>query len=376
MKTKIKSWVGLTVFLSGFIIIGVFLTPEKPKEYPAYVSESPSPSGVKALYSYLENESGSIKRWTLSPDRLSTTESNQLLIMIEPFSIPEKEDMEAYENFMKAGNTILLLMDNPKGMFHLKTILSEEEVDGTFIHDQKGNTYQTDLLSGVRLETSDRDDILLEDKAGTIAYSSPIGKGQLIVSTTPGWVTNGNILTNDHLSLVLTLLERGEVDQRTILIDEYLHGGESEASLTTLYPQWLLLIILQLLILTVLWLWMRGKRFGSILVPREEMVRFSDERIKALSAWYLKGRQYKESVVIQADYLRVLFQERWGIPVNREWQELSQPLERRLSTVSKREIDAFISGIKAVLEKEHISKQEYVLWSKKIELFRKEVEDR
>ncbi|NMH70843.1 DUF4350 domain-containing protein [Bacillus sp. RO3] len=376
MKTKIKSWAGLTVFLSGFIIIGVFLTPEKPKEYPAYVSESPSPSGVKALYSYLENESGSIKRWTLSPDRLSTTESNQLLIMIEPFSIPEKEDMEAYENFMKAGNTILLLMDNPKGMFHLKMILSEEEVDGTFIHDQKGNTYQTDLLSGVRLETSDRDDILLEDKAGTIAYSSPIGKGQLIVSTTPGWVTNGNILTNDHLSLVLTLLERGEVDQRTILIDEYLHGGESEASLTTLYPQWLLLIILQLLILTVLWLWMRGKRFGSILVPREEMVRFSDERIKALSAWYLKGRQYKESVVIQADYLRVLFQERWGIPVNREWQELSQPLERRLSTVSKREIDAFISGIKAVLEKEHISKQEYVLWSKKIELFRKEVEDR
>lgn len=376
MKTNIKAWVWLATLLSLFIIIGVFLSPEKPKEYPAYVSESPSPSGIKALYTYLENEGASIQRWSFSPDRLPAAESDRLLIMIEPFSIPEQEEMEAYENFMKAGNTILLLKDNPKGMFDTKTVLIGEGLDNPLIRDQKGNTYQTDLLSGVRLETSDEDTVLLDDREGTIAYSSPIGKGQLIVSTSPGWVMNGNILDSDHLQLVLTLLESGGAERKTILVDEYLHGGESEASLTSLYPQWLLLFILQLLILTVLWLWMRGKRFGGTLTPREETVRFSDERIKALSAWYLKGRQYKESLVIQADYVRVLFQERWGIPTSKEWSELNEPLERRFTTVSKKEIDSVLSGIRAVLEKEHISKQEFVQWSKKIELFRKEVEDR
>ncbi|WP_282137593.1 DUF4350 domain-containing protein [Rossellomorea aquimaris] len=376
MKTNIKAWVWLATLLSLFIIIGVFLSPEKAKEYPAYVSESPSPSGIKALYTYLENEGASIQRWSFSPDKLPATESDRLLIMIEPFSIPEQEEMEAYENFMKAGNTILLLKDNPKGMFDTKTVLLGEGLDNPLIRDQKGNTYQTDLLSGVRLETSDEDTVLLDDREGTIAYSSPIGKGQLIVSTSPGWMMNGNILDSDHLQLVLTLLESGLAARKTILVDEYLHGGESEASLTSLYPQWLLLLILQLLILTILWLWMRGKRFGGTLTPREETVRFSDERIKALSAWYLKGRQYKESLVIQVDYVRVQFQERWGIPTSKEWSELNEPLERRLTTVSKKEIDSVLSGIRAVLEKERISKQEFVQWSKKIELFRKEVEDR
>jgi hypothetical protein len=376
LKTTIKAWIWPAILLSLFIIIGVFLSPEKPKEYPAYVSESPSPSGIKALYTYLENEGVSIQRWSFSPDRLPATESDQLLIMIEPFSIPEQEEMEAYENYMRAGNTILLLKDNPKGMFDAKTVLIGEGLDNPLIRDRKGNTYQTDILSKVRLEVTGENTILLEDRHGTVAYSSPMGKGRLIVSTSPGWMTNEAILNGDHLSLVLTLLENGEADAKTILIDEYLHGGESQATLTSLYPQWLLLILLQLLIITILWLWMRGKRFGSILVPREETVRFSDERIKALSAWYLKGRQYKESLVIQAEYVRVLFQERWGIPTSKEWVELKEPLERRLRSVSNKELDSFLTGVRAVLEKERISKQEYVLWSKKIELFRKEVEDR
>ena len=31
------------------------------KSYPTYVSESPSPTGVKALFTYLDNEKGSLK---------------------------------------------------------------------------------------------------------------------------------------------------------------------------------------------------------------------------------------------------------------------------------------------------------------------------
>ncbi|MFI8684369.1 DUF4350 domain-containing protein [Rossellomorea sp. NPDC077527] len=375
MKSTIKAWIWLLVFLGLFIGVGIFLSPEKLKEYPAYVSESPSPTGIKALYTYLEKEGETVRRWTLSPDRLTKKESGQLLIMAGPFTIPAQEEMEEYEDFMRRGNTILLMMDNPKGMFGTKTISAGDDTEVHHLRDGKGNTYQSTVLSNVRLEVEEEDKVLLEDVAGTISYSSEVGKGKLIVSTTPAWMTNGNILKKDHLSMILLLLQNGGAGDGPILIDEYLHGGESQASLTTLYPQWLLLLLLQLSILTLLWLWMKGKRFGSILVPREEMVRFSDERIKALSAWYLKGKQYKTSLHIQSDYLRLLLQERWGIPTSREWTELKGPLERRLVTFSVGEINSFVTGLNAVLKKERINKQEYVVWSKKIELFRKEVED-
>ncbi|WP_257474996.1 DUF4350 domain-containing protein [Bacillus sp. MCCB 382] len=376
MKSTVKAWMWLLGILGLFIGIGVIVSPEKLKEYPAYVSESPSPTGLKALYTYLDDEGESVRRWTLSPDRLNKKGTGQLLIMAGPFTIPDQQEMDEYEDFMRSGNTILLLMDNPKGMFGTKAVPGGEGIGSSVIRDGDGHTYQAEMLSDVRLEEADGDTVLLDDVSGTIAYKSEVGEGQLIVSTTPAWMTNGNILKKDHLSMILLLLKNGEASDGPILIDEYLHGGESGATLTTLYPAWLLLLLLQLAIFILLTLWMQGKRFGSILVPREEMVRFSDERIKALSAWYLKGKQYKVSLLIQSDYIRLLFQERWGIPTSKEWSELKGPLERRLPAVSGKEIDAFLTGMKGLLNRERISKQEYVLWSKKIEIFRKEVEDR
>jgi hypothetical protein len=42
--------------------------------------------------------------------------------------------------------------------------------------------------------------------------------------------------------------------------------------------------------------------------------------------------------------------------------------------LSAYEINSFLTGLINILEKEKISKQEYLLWSKKLEELRKEVE--
>ena len=78
----------------------------QPKDYPAYVSDSPSPTGVKAFYTYLNKEMGSVNRWTHPPNLLPASDENQLLVMVEPSIIPDTEEMEAYIHFMKTGNTI------------------------------------------------------------------------------------------------------------------------------------------------------------------------------------------------------------------------------------------------------------------------------
>ncbi|MFE8694866.1 DUF4350 domain-containing protein [Cytobacillus sp. FJAT-53684] len=372
---KRRTWIWLSVLLILFILLSYFAFSGKPKQYPNYVSNSPSPTGVKAFYTYVKDKK-EVNKWTYSPENLPKGGSEHLLLMIEPFFIPESEEMEAYLDFMEKGNTILLFQNNPKGMFDI-----EIEHIGSYrflgedltIKDKNGTTYQAGINSQIRLQTIKHDEILLEDKAGVLALKRSYGDGQLIVSNSSDWITNGEILNADHLPLILSLIN--EEESASLSFDEYIHGAQNSSTFITLYPKWFLLLLLQGVLLAILLLMTQGKRFGPIFIPREESVRFSDEGIRALSAWYLRGRRYHDSLLFQADYIKLLLQERWGIPVSMEWKDLSAPLERKWTNISSKEINAFLAGLISILQKEKISKQEYLLWSKKLDRLRKEVEE-
>lgn len=339
------------------------------------MSDSPSPTGVKAFYTFVEDKK-EMKRWSFSPENLPKNEDKYLLLMVEPYFIPEKEKMEAYFEFMKNGNTILLFHNNPKGMFDLEIehIGSETFIgEDLLVSDTRGTSYRADLRSSIRLQTNEQDKILLKDEAGVLAFKRAIGKGQLIVSNSPEWLTNGSILSADHLPLILSLIN--EEGHTSLLYDEFVHGAQNSSTFLTLYPKWFLLLLLQGALIVILWLIARGRRFGPIFIPREESVRFSDEGIRALSAWYIRGRRYHESLLFQADYVKLLLQERWGIPVSKEWKDLSSPLERKWTNIPAHEIKSFLNELITILQKENVNKQEYLLWSKRLDRLRKEVEE-
>lgn len=374
-KSSRKVWLWLAILLLLFMVMIYFTAEEEPEEYPSYVSESPSPTGVKAMYTYLDNEQVPVNRWTASPSHLPEQEDHQLLIMIEPAFIPERSDMEAYESFMKEGNTILLLAKNPEGMFGLKTDpVTEELDDNEAVLDQTGKKYKAEKGSPVRIQTKDDDEVLLYDEAETMAMKRSFGDGELIVANAPEWITNNKILKKDHLPLISSLLPAGVQDDYTVLFDEYSHGAGNATTMNELYPKWLLTLVVEGILFTILLLWHQGKRFGPIRVAREETVRFSDERIKALAIWYQKGKKYHDSLDLQADYVKLLLQERWGIPYRKAWTDAEDQLNRKWEASSKAEINTFLHGLHDVLNKEQINKQEYLLWSKRIDRLRKEVE--
>ncbi|MFS0864397.1 DUF4350 domain-containing protein [Fredinandcohnia sp. 179-A 10B2 NHS] len=368
-----KIWMWLSGLVILFLLVSYFIQSYNPKSYPSYVSDSPSPTGVKALYTYLHDDYD-VNRWTHSPDLLPKSNS-QLLIMVEPYFTPEQEEMSAYQEFMEAGNTILLLKSNPKGMFDINALpvaIDFADNDDDKVRDMSGVEYSADVSSSVRIINADQDDIVLEDEYGIIAVSRSVGEGKLIVSITPEWVMNQNLLNYDHIPLVLSLLELDKY--HTYLIDEYLHGDKNGATVFTLYPSWFLVLLLQGALLIILWLWYKGKRFGPVVVPREETVRFSDEGIRALSAWYLRGRYYHDSLTIQADYVKLLLQEKWGIAYHKEWTDIAPKLEQRWVTQKPSDIKTYLKDLTRVLTAENLSKQEYLLWSKKLDELRKEVE--
>ncbi|MEH7307058.1 DUF4350 domain-containing protein [Neobacillus drentensis] len=369
--SKLRAWVGLTILLSLFSVFSYLGSSPRPQSYPDYVTESPAPTGVKAFYTYVNKEKEG-KIWRHSPDLLSDTSDHELLIMVEPSITIEKEEMQAYIHYMKAGNTILLLQSNPQGMFDIKTSGTDGK-ESFKVYTENRTSYRAQIQSNIRLRPKNGDRILLSDKAGPIAVEQSFGKGHLLVAIAPEWMTNGSLLEKNHLPLLLYLLNQEKTN--TILFDEYIHDGENAASVWEVYPMWFLLLVFQAILLMILWLWMKGKRFGPIFVPREESVRFSDEGVKALAAWYLRGRRYHDSIIIQADYVKLLLQERWQMPYHREWQDLSSYFERKWTRLNASEISTFLSGLVNILEKDTISKQEYLLWSKKLEQLRREVEE-
>lgn len=366
-------WIWLAILLTILLLSRYVLVQGQPKDYSIYASDSPSPTGVKAFYTYILNHRDAVKRWTDSPNQLPNNPENQLLVMVEPYFIPTSEELDSYTRFMEAGNAILLLKENPKGMFGLETKFVE--TDEVNVFDPAGATYRTKVggNSPFRLLENAQDEILLSDDVGTIALKRVVGEGQLIVANSPKWITNGEIVTEDYLALILALVN--DEDKKTILFDEYIHGEKNAATLLTIYPRWFILIMIQGSLLTILWLWTRGKRFGPVFISREETVRFSDEGIKALAAWYIRGRRYHDSIVIQANYVKTLLQEHWRIPYHKEWKDLTEQFERKWPDMRKDEIHSLLNGLTEVLEKSKVSKQEYLLWSKRLEKIRKEVEE-
>jgi hypothetical protein len=355
-----------------FIMASYFLAGDAPASYPPYLAKSPSPTGIKGMYTYLEQNGSSIRKWSRDPGLLPNPEEPILLIMAEPRSVPDREEMAAYKRFLENGHTILLFKENPSPMFGIKTEqLAAYGEDAVKVKDENGGMYSADVTSAFRITEEPGDEILFSDELGALAIKRAVGKGSLIAANSPSWLTNGMILDESHLELILALMDEAAAED--IFVDEYLHGQES-ASGAGAYPQWFLIILVQGALLALLWVFYKGKRFGPVDWPREETVRFTDEKIAALSAWHIRGRRYQDSLRIQADYTKELLQEKWGIPSSRGWEEAGESILAKAPSLTEEKVKSFTEGISFVLKEENLHKKDYLRWSAQLDDLRKEVE--
>ena len=151
-----KVWVWLVILLIVLMFSQYILVQGQPKEYPMYASDSPSPSGVKAFYTFAQNHQDVVKRWANRPNQLPISQENKLLIMVEPYFTPNSAELDSYTHFMEAGNTILLFKENPKGMFGLETEFVETNAVNVFNPAGSNYSTKTDVTSQVRLLESRR----------------------------------------------------------------------------------------------------------------------------------------------------------------------------------------------------------------------------
>lgn len=165
-------------------------------------------------------------------------------------------------------------------------------------------------LSPVRIVPGPGDEVLVSDKQGVLASRMKVGGGSATLVLEPEWLQNGEALKASHLDLMWPLF----AEERTaVLFDETHHGYGVKPGLFALYPAWLLLASIQLASALALWLWLKGKRFGPVHVPREWTVRRGDETVRALAVWYRRGGLMEDALGHGRRRLRQLLAQRWGL---------------------------------------------------------------
>jgi hypothetical protein len=372
---NMRIWIGLMLAVSIFLSIGAMLSGEQAKLYPDFVSNSPSPTGTKGFYTFLKGEFDHVDLWA-EQFNTPTSAQDQLMMMVQPSQVFAKEETEQWVKWMEAGYTIWLMSYDPNTSFDVDATLPDGQ-----IHYATGEVFDKHLLSSfeatipenIRLKPKSSDEVLLRDKAGVLALSRAYGKGKLVVSVTPEWLTNDAILEADHLPALLSILER--INPKRIWFNEAIHGYEGGPALFNLYPHWLLLLFFQGTLLLLLWLWKKGKRFGPIDMPRAWTVRFGDEQIRTLAAWYERGKFYKESLHNQEQYLRYVIQERYGIPANIEGAKMLSLVKRRLPEKKQENWESMWRAHTEVTQSKNVNHKLYLKGSKQIDQMRKEVEN-
>ncbi|UOQ84198.1 DUF4350 domain-containing protein [Gracilibacillus salinarum] len=369
---KNKTWIVGIAFFIILIAVSYYSSSNAPEQYPNYAIESPSLTGVKALYTYLSEQGNQTSIEKQAPDQ----QENTLRLLVNPPVFTDQQVSTKYIDYMKQGNTLVVAKENPDGLLGIKTeyalqgmLPDSEETSELQIN---GTTRKAVYNTPVRLIASGDDQILAEDDFGPLAIKQQVGDGSLIILTEPDWFTNEQILDQDHLAIILEIVPFDQFSH--IVFDRYsVSNAGGQVSPFELYPGWTYVLLVQGIILTFFILWYQGKRFGPIYPVREEIVRFSNERSKAIAIWLVKGKNYQASLHYQMDYLKEIIRMRFGIPYHKNWHDRLQDIESHISTIKPKQLQKLASELENLQQQSSLNKQQYLYWSQQLDKIRDEV---
>lgn len=370
---SIKDKKSIILFLGLFtvlIVASYYLAEPGLKEYPAYRVNSPAKDGTKAFYQSLDELDIPVTMFQAHSNQLEASQSTAL-ILFNPPELMTSDLIEGYQQFINQGGTVYLFTDQLTDVLGINPIpvYPVEEEGEVRVDDQ---LYQGLLTSRLRLSKEEADRILIEDDHGVIGLERLSGAGKIIQFVEPNWFSNQHILEYDHLHIMTEIIDFSAYNQ--LFFESYHYLDETSLTVLDVMPNPLIIFAIVIVVVSILIIWMQGKRFGPALSLREQTVRFGDERIRALANWQIRGRNFQAALNVEVDYLKYLIFDRMGIPITASSSDYKQGLQRLLTHLDSESIGRFIDQLEAVLDSEHVTKKEFLAWTKRIDQIRREVE--
>ncbi len=341
----------LTIILTVIVILGAlvvlntitYVKKEKPLDTELAPNRSTyhsGPTGTRALYDFLSESGFRVIRWRESPDRLLTSGANiRTLVVIGATQLPfSEEHAEPVLAWVERGGRLILIDREPprfllpksgEWLINMKgyrfpfvdidpadpkamtqTVSAIQPVQPTLFTQNIQAVLPSQFAARVRItptKPSDDDEedyasiedgksspapvVHVADEQGPLLVDYPHGSGRIVILSDPYIVANGGIELRDNLQLAVNTITNAD---GLIAFDEYHQGrGVTRNALATYFAGTPVIpIAAQIVLLVLLALWTRGRRFGRALPLAQVDRRSSLEFVASMAELQERSRAF------------------------------------------------------------------------------------
>ncbi len=340
---KKKWWLGAIALILLSLLFILISTPNQQRLQDGS-TYSRQPSGYGAWYAAMEQQGAKIQRW-----------QKPVTDLIKNAPIPKQTGMTLLQiHPQPTGNIVLeqterawLALGNKLVVLGVAQPVTKAEFFTTHPTAAGLVTIQSSrrrVASSPKIQPEE--EVILGDRYGAIIWQSQIGKGQLILITTPYLGANAYQKSPGNFKLLSQL-----VDQKNqIYIDEYLHGYRDREEIAKAgVGNWIaylertpvLVVVLQMGVIFLVFLWGYNQRLGAVVPLVTPAINNSEEYIKAIAAVLERANcpDFLVSTIGKAEQLKL--QKSLGLgntPVTPEillavWQERTGKPAKKLAEI-------------------------------------------
>ena len=426
MRQRLTILLTFAVIIGVLILVSTFSYVQKGKEMdyefaPNRSTYHSGPTGVRALYDFL-NESGyKVTRWKETPQKLLTDYGKAVKTFVVTGDIKVRftdAETQALLQWLKAGGRLVIIDRNPEqdsaaakpGSWHIRVQYFQrptEEVDPADpqqmtqdvvafrpvqptlltrnVQSVMPSRFASRLsispvtaLDAVTVDATHPDEtpapvdpnlvapapvVHMFDDKGALLIDFNYEAGRVVILTDPYMISNGGIKLNDNLQLALNILAAGD---GLIAFDEYHQGkGRTQNTFAGYFAGTpVLLLAAQIGFVVVLILWSRGSRFGRPLPLSQVDRRSSLEFVASMAELQQRARAFDLAIENIYTRIRRVLARHAGVDYNSSRSEIASRIASR-GTIDAQRLETLMRECEGVINGEPCS------WRQSIDLVRR-----
>jgi Domain of unknown function (DUF4350) len=248
-------------------------------------SYSIAPNGYGAWYQMMLDRGGKIQRWQKSFAQLATIYEQRTTLLQVNSQLEELIITAEQQKWIEQGNTLAVLgVVAPAQATEFKQDITSPQGK---IRIETTRRFKLDIpIFGLPSAISKQ--AILSDLKGSIIAQSKLGKGRIIIATTPHLAANVYQEFRPNYELLARLVTE---ERDRIIVDEYIHGYRDRSAdaerktgnvIGYLARTPLIIVVINLVLGLLVTIWQQNRRFGQIEIPKLPQIDNSEAYIQAL----------------------------------------------------------------------------------------------
>jgi Domain of unknown function (DUF4350) len=290
-----RYWQMILTALAIMVLVTILNAPNGSEQLKGS-SYGVDPHGYAAWYQKMADKGVAIERWRQPAAEIIIKYPSGTTLLQVNSELKVLDVAPEQRKWIESGNTLIVLgikappndiefsqdLDSPQGSIRIETTRRFTP------KDFEASSYKN-------LPT--KPESIVEDSTGAAIWQEKIGKGRLILATTPHLAANAYQDFAANYELLATL---ATTDRQRIVVDEYLHGYKDannkkpaggKANLFAYLansPVGILFLNICLLLMVVAW--QQNRRFGAVVIPQPPKIDNSSAYIQALGGVLRQAR--------------------------------------------------------------------------------------